>query len=134
MYYLVRKDQIIRLSDEKEEQSKHITADRLLRSLGASGKYIGFRYVLYMIELVMDDRDNTYQMMKTMYPMTAEKFSVTPETVERATRTLIQSCWDRADHSAFNTIAGAELERRPTNKQFIDMMAAYLREVNRSEP
>lgn len=134
MYYLVRQDQIIQLSDEKEEQSKHITADRLLRTLGASGKYIGFRYVLYMIELVMDDLDNTYQMMKTMYPMTAEKFSVTPETVERATRTLIQSCWDRADHSTFNMIAGAELERRPTNKQFIDMMAAYLREVNRSEP
>ena len=72
-------------------------------------------------------------MMKKMYPMTAEKFCVTPETVERATRTLIQSCWDRADHSAFNLIAGAELERRPTNKQFIDMLVAYLREVNREE-
>lgn len=131
MYYLVRPDQIIKLSDE---QSKHISADRLLRTLDASGKYIGFRYVLYMIELVMDDQDDSYQMMKKMYPMTAEKFCVTPETVERATRTLIQSCWDRADHSAFNLIAGAELERRPTNKQFIDMLVAYLREVNREEP
>ena len=134
MYYLVKPEQIIKLSDEKEKQSKHISADRLLRTLGASGKYIGFRYVVYMVELVMTDANDSFQMMKTMYPMTAEKFCVTPETVERATRTLIQSCWDRADHSAFNLIAGAELERRPTNKQFIDMLVAYLREVNREEP
>ena len=47
--------------------------------------------------------------------------------VERNLRTLIQSCWNYPDHSFLNLIAGAELRQPPTNSQFIDILAAYLR-------
>ena len=33
-----------------------ITADRLLRSIGASGRYTGFDYAVYMIEQVVDSQ------------------------------------------------------------------------------
>ena len=54
-------------------------------------------------------------------------FQTTPSCVERNLRTLIQSCWNYPDHSFLNLIAGAELRQPPTNSQFIDILAAYLR-------
>ena len=35
-----------------------ITADRLLRSIGASGRYTGFDYAVYMIEQVVDSPES----------------------------------------------------------------------------
>ena len=81
---------------------------KLLRSIGASGRLVGFNYVVYIV----------YNM---------KYFQVRPASVEHAIRTVIASCWDRYDHSDLNRVAGIELENMPTNSEFIDILVAYLR-------
>ena len=48
--------------------------------------------------------------------------------VEHDIRTLINVCWE-GNKSFLDEIAGYPLEYKPTNSQFIDMLAYYLREM-----
>ena len=65
---------------------------------------------------------------KRLYRETAQKFDTSSSCVERNLRTLIQTCWKYPDHSFLDLITGAPLMQAPTNTQFIDMLAAYLRD------
>ena len=65
---------------------------------------------------------------KRLYRETAQKFNTSSSCVERNLRTLIQTCWKYPDHSFLDLITGAPLMQAPTNTQFIDMLAAYLRD------
>lgn len=112
---------------ERDNAQTLLDAERLLRLLGVSGKLSGFRYAVYMIEQVRDQSEDTLLITKQLYMQTAEHFNTTPNCVERNLRTLIQSCWSYPDHSFLNLIAGAELKQAPTNSQFVDILAAYLR-------
>ena len=95
-----------------------LTAERLLRSLGATGKLAGFRCTVYMIERI-----------QRLYRETGKKFGVSAASVERNLRTLIHFCWSRTDHSFLAHIAGTDLRTPPTNSEFLDMLASYLREM-----
>lgn len=112
---------------EKDVSQMSLTAERLLRLLGLSGKLTGFRYTVYMVEQVRDQPENMLLITKRLYAQTAAHFNTTPSCVEHNLRTLIQRCWNYPDHSFLNLIAGAELQQPPTNSQFIDILAAYLR-------
>ena len=108
-------------------QDKPLDPERLLRLLGVTGKLTGLYYAAYMIEQVQNQPENMVLLTKRLYVQTAKYFSTTPNCVERNLRTLVQSCWAVSDRNLLNLIAGAELKQAPTNSQFIDMMAAYLR-------
>ena len=100
---------------------------KLLRSIGASGRLVGFNYVVYIVYNILQKPDEHYWITKCAYPDTGKYFQVRPASVEHAIRTVIASCWDRYDHSDLNRIAGIELENMPTNSEFIDILVAYLR-------
>ena len=100
---------------------------KLLRSIGASGRLVGFNYVVYIVYNILQKPDEHYWITKCAYPDTAKYFQVRLASVEHAIRTVIASCWDRYDHSDLNRVAGIELENMPTNSEFIDILVAYLR-------
>lgn len=104
-----------------------ITADRILRSLGASGRYTGFDYAVYMIEQVVNSGESIQLITKRLYPETAKHFGVKPHSIEHALRTLISTCWAHGDRDALNEIAGRVLTHAPSNAEFIDMIAAYIK-------
>ena len=109
------------------DNTEQLNAERLLRRLGVTGKLTGFHYAIYMIEQVREQPETIRLITKRLYSQTAVHFQTTPNCVERNLRTLIQSCWNQLDHDFLNVIAGTQLRQPPTNAQFIDMMAAYLR-------
>lgn len=106
---------------------KPLNADRLLRMLGVSGKLIGFRYAVYMIEQVRDHPEKIQLVTKDFYMKTAMLYGTTPGSVERNVRTVICACWRYPDHTLLDQIAGFTLKTQPTNSQFIDILAAFLR-------
>lgn len=103
------------------------SAERLLRSLGASGKLVGFKYLVYIAEMLLKLPNEERWLTKNIYPETAKHFRVGYDSVDKAIRTLITKCWERKDHSMLDRIAGSHLDKRPTSAQFIDMLVAYLR-------
>lgn len=64
---------------------------------------------------------------KILYPETAKHFGVKPHAVERAIRTLIELCWRYGDKQVMVGLAGYELEYRPSNAEFLDMISAYIK-------
>ena len=99
---------------------------KLLRSVGASGRLVGFNYIVFIIYNILQEPPEHYWITKCAYPDTAKYFNVKPSSVEHAIRTVISSVWDRSDHSDLNRVAGIELEKMPTNSEFIDILVAYL--------
>ena len=111
------------------ELEKNVTldAERLLRLLGVSGKLSGFYFAVYMLEQVQEKPEYVLLITKRLYKQTAQQFHTTSGCVERNLRTLVQACWRQPDHSLLDRITGHPLSQPPTNTQFIDMLAAYLR-------
>lgn len=109
------------------EQS--LDAERVLRGLGVTGRLVGFRYTIFMVERVVENPDQILLITKRLYPDTGRRFGVSAGSVERAVRNLIRFCWDWTDHSYLEQIAGTPLQRAPTNSDFIDMLAGYLRRL-----
>lgn len=107
-----------------EGQSENIS--QTLHSLHIPRKLKGQRYLAYTIEQTLLDPDLTLSITKELYPMTAKKFGVTDVSVERAIRTAVQVCWDRGGRETLDKIAGYHLTERPTNSEFIDLVAAYI--------
>lgn len=114
---------------EPGEWQAPMDAERLLRSLGATGRLVGFRYALYMLENVRDDPERIQLITKRLYPETARCFNVSPSSVERNLRTVVHTCWKQPDHRLLNHVAGTTLCRQPTNAEFIDMLAGFLRRI-----
>ena len=114
---------------EKGKLDKPLDAERLLRCLGVTGKLVGFRYTIFMVEQVAEDPERIQLITKRLYPDTARRFGVSADSVERAVRKLIHVCWEQTDRSFLEQIAGTALKHKPTNSAFIDMAAGYLRQV-----
>ena len=109
------------------EKNVPLDAERLLRLLGVSGKLSGFYFAVYMLEQVQEKPEYVLLITKRLYKQTAQRFHTTSSCVERNLRTLVQACWRQPDHSLLDQIAGHPLSQPPTNTQFIDLLAAYLR-------
>ncbi len=104
-----------------------MNTEQLLRSLGATGRLKGFFYAAYMIEQVVKDPLAATLITKRLYPETAKHFGISAGAVERNLRTVIRTCWNRPDRDLLEEVAGTHLYRKPTNGEFLDMTAAYLR-------
>ena len=117
-------------SHQEDHQRRPSEAERILRALGITGKLIGFRYTIYMIEQVAEDPDRIQLITKRLYPETASRFGTSPVSVERSLRSLIRNQWEKGNRSILEGIAGARLSQRPTNTEFVDMLAGYLRNMH----
>lgn len=121
MYYLYVPDETLEIP---------VTAERLLRSMGVTGRLTGFAYTVFMTEQIATGQSSVRLITKILYPETAKHFGVSPHAVERALRTLISSCWVYGDREILNAVAGRKLTRAPSNSDFLDMLAAYIKDKN----
>ena len=99
-----------------------------IRKLGATSKYKGYYFVAEAIRMTMEFQERPMKITKDIYPCLATKYKSTPTNIEHDIRTLINVCWE-GNKSFLDEIAGYPLEYKPTNSQFIDMLAYYLREM-----
>lgn len=129
MYYFYMPDDDRRTMTDDDHRI-FVTADRLLRSIGASRRLTGFDYAEYMINRIVNDKGSVRLITKRLYPETAKFFGVKSHSVEHALRTLINYCWEYGDQRALTEIAGRAIARVPSNAEFIDMMATYLIHIN----
>ncbi len=111
----------------EQNMNQPLNAERLLRSLGVSGKLSGFYFAVYMLELVRQKPEHILLVTKRLYKQTAQHFDTSSNCVERNLRTLVQACWRQPDHTLLEQISGRPLTQPPTNTEFLDMLAAYLR-------
>ena len=96
-----------------------------IRKLGATSKYKGYYFVAEAIRMTMEFQERPMKITKDIYPYLAKKFKSTPVNIEHDIRTVINVCWT-ANKETMDRIAGYPLRYRPTNSEFVDMLAYYL--------
>lgn len=116
-----------------EQEETPLDAERLLRCLGLTGRLIGFQYAVYMVEQVLYLPEKIQLITKRLYPETARHFHTSSNAVERAIRTLVRTAWRQEDHQTLDCIAGTHLVQPPSNSEFIDMLAGFLRHAQSKE-
>lgn len=98
-----------------------------LRSLGLTSKYQGYHQLAEAIEIVLEHDEFMLNVTKNIYPEVALRMKVTPQSVERNIRTAIEVCWRQSGPETFSKIAGCRISKIPTNAEFIDMFAFYIK-------
>ncbi len=110
-----------------EQRELEIAAEKLLRRLKINGTRIGQRYIIYAVCEVVRDPCLLLCITKTLYPTIAKRFSASPRAVERAIRTTISASWEAGGGEVLSRLAGCPITSKPTNAEFIDLVAAHIR-------
>ena len=99
---------------------------RDLRAIGIPEYYQGERFLYAALQIVQNDPMSLCSITKQVYPDIAKIYHTSASCVERNMRTFVACLWEERDY--LNRVAGKPLTKRPTNRELISLMAAYLDE------
>ncbi|MFT8871105.1 MAG: sporulation transcription factor Spo0A [Sporolactobacillus sp.] len=108
----------------------------IIHEIGVPAHIKGYMYLREAITMVYRDIDLLGSITKILYPDIAKKYKTTPSRVERAIRHAIEVAWSRGDIEAIANLFGYTISNskaKPTNSEFIAMVADKLRIENRAE-
>ena len=96
----------------------------LLHRLGITERYAGYRYAMYAIQHSIEEPDRLRLVTKLIYLDVAGRYGATWMAVERNMRTIVSVAWD-TDPLLLSELAGFPLTRRPTNTDFLAILAYF---------
>ena len=105
---------------------------RLIRQLGVTSKYKGYYFLAEAVKLSVEMQGRPIKITKDIYPTLARKFKSTPVNIEHNIRTVLNLSWSSGKET-LNAIAGYSLRYKPTNSEFIDILAYYLSQAESEE-
>lgn len=108
----------------------------IIHEIGVPAHIKGYMYLREAITMVYKDIELLGSITKVLYPDIAKKYKTTPSRVERAIRHAIEVAWSRGDVEAISGLFGytvSNSKAKPTNSEFIAMVADKLRIENRAE-
>jgi two-component system response regulator (stage 0 sporulation protein A) len=117
---------------KKRSLDQHITS--IIHEIGVPAHIKGYMYLREAITMVYNDVELLGSITKVLYPDIAKKFNTTASRVERAIRHAIEVAWSRGNMDSIGTLFGytvSNSKAKPTNSEFIAMVADKLRLENR---
>jgi two-component system, response regulator, stage 0 sporulation protein A len=107
----------------------------IIHEIGVPAHIKGYMYLREGITMVVNDMELLSAVTKELYPNIAKKYNTTASRVERAIRHAIEVAWSRGQVDTINRIFGYTIHNdkgKPTNSEFIAMVADKLRLKNRA--
>ncbi len=98
----------------------------LIRGIGIPPHMHGYQYLREAIIHTVNSNEPFTSVTKVIYPTVAEKFSTTPQGVERSIRNAIGSAWINGNMDTIDSLFGYKADHRnekPTNSEFIAKLA-----------
>ncbi len=95
----------------------------------------GYQYLRTAILMAINNAEIINYVTKMLYPTVAKQYQTTSSRVERAIRHAIEVAWDRGDVDVLTSYFGYTIQNnrgKPTNSEFIAMIADNLRLRNKS--
>ena len=118
-----------------ERQRLEAEVGRMIHEMGIPAHIKGHRYLREAILLLLDRDGEIGGITKEVYPAIARAHQTTPSRVERAIRHAIEVGWNRGNTEVLASLFGHSVSRergKPTNAEFIAMVADHLRLLARS--
>ena len=107
---------------------------KILHKIGVPAHIKGYQYLRTAIIMTVENNNLINSVTKILYPSVAKAYETTSSRVERAIRHAIEVAWDRGDLDVLNSYFGYTIQNergKPTNSEFIAMIADNLRLKNR---
>jgi two-component system response regulator (stage 0 sporulation protein A) len=102
----------------------------LMNKVGVPPNFKGYLYLRDCIKLVAKDFDRLGSIMKTVYPIVAERYDSTPQKVERTIRHALEITWERGNMKILDELFGNTVDAqrgKATNTLFIAKLADEIR-------
>lgn len=138
-------ESIFSLSDEKMEDNSYITNNiedimeakvtNIIHKVGIPAHIKGYQYLRTAIIKSIINSEIINSVTKELYPQVAKEYNTTPPRVERAIRHAIEVAWNRGEEETLQKLFGYTVQSnkgKPTNSEFIAMIADRLRLQNQS--
>lgn len=101
--------------------------EKELRRLRISGTLKGLQYLVWAVSQAVQEPEIVQYVTKGVYNVLAERYKIERPQIERTIRTAVKYSWENGGRDALDQMAGYHLEKRPTNSEFIDLVAAHIR-------
>lgn len=127
-----RKRASYRTREENDDLEAQVT--KIIHQIGVPAHIKGYAYLRSAIIMVINNVDIINSVTKVLYPSVAKLYGTTASRVERAIRHAIEVAWDRGDLEVLDSFFGYTVQNsrgKPTNSEFIAMIADNLRLKNR---
>lgn len=108
----------------------------IIHEIGVPAHIKGYMYLREAISMVYNDIELLGSITKVLYPDIAKKYKTTSSRVERAIRHAIEVAWSRGNIEAISKLFGYTVsvsKAKPTNSEFIALIADHLRTEHRVE-
>ena len=100
---------------------------QLLHDIGIKRTYQGYYHLATAIQLVVEKEERLLYVHKWLYEEVAHVHNTTPFCVERNIRKVKASCWKKGNRNKLESIAGCPITEMPSNSEFIDILACYIK-------
>lgn len=97
----------------------------LLRMLGITKKYKGYRRISFILRLALDEEDRLEAITKELYMEAASELNCNWEAVEHSIRTVIKRAW-KINPALMQEIAGYSMYSYPENSEFFSIAVGYI--------
>lgn len=123
---------LAQIEEERKESEFDLQVEvtNLLREAGIPPHMAGYQYLREAIIQTVNNPKIFSSITKVLYPAVAERFTTSPQKVERAIRNSIESAWARRNQDSVDSLFGYTInysKGKPTNSEFIAMMADKLK-------
>lgn len=99
----------------------------ILRKCHISSRYKGYYILIDAIYLYINNSNYYISLQNDIYKQLAAKYNTSIYSIESNIRRIIEKCWQN-DKLFMNQIFGYKLNRCPSNGEFIDFVAYYVKE------
>lgn len=105
--------------------------EETIRLLGLNNSYKGYNYLIYAIELTIDNPAILTYICKGLYLEIALYYNTTITCAERNLRTAKEVIWMKGNKELLKYIFGDTYsDTIPSNAVFIDLLAYYIKKIN----
>lgn len=115
---------------KNEAAAKDEAITHIIKEIGVPPHINGYLFLKEAVSLVLENPDILNRVTKELYPGIAKHFDSTPQRVERSIRHAIEVVWSRKETQHISKLFGyseEHLQSKPTNSQFIAMVADSIR-------
>lgn len=127
-----RRRAVVKAQEELDDLEAQVT--KIIHQIGVPAHIKGYSYLRSAIIMTINDVEIINSVTKVLYPAVAKMYATTASRVERAIRHAIEVAWDRGDLEVLDSFFGYTVQNsrgKPTNSEFIAMIADNLRLKNR---
>ena len=96
-----------------------------LRMLGVCRRYLGYRYVIKAVSLVLGDENRLLSFKQEVFVPLAEEGHCDWRAIERNIRTVIHRAWC-VNREYLGELAGYPLQQEPTVTEFVEMLTGHV--------